>query len=39
MKNGVELGYMKTVEKSKESPSVSSLALFDKNGKVLWKAP
>ena len=42
MKNRVVLGYVNTMiteKKSKENQTVSSLALFDKNGKVLWKAP
>ena len=42
MKNKVVLGYvdnMITDKKSKQSRTVSSLALFDKDGKVLWKAP
>jgi hypothetical protein len=42
MKNRVVLGYvdsMITKKKSKEKQTASSLALFDKDGKVLWKAP
>jgi hypothetical protein len=42
MKNRVKLGYvdsMITDKKSKETKTISSLALFDKDGKVLWKAP
>jgi hypothetical protein len=42
MKNRVMLGYVDSIvtdKKSKESKTVSSLALFDKDGKVLWKAP
>jgi hypothetical protein len=42
MKNRVTLGYAEdtmTNKGSKESGTVSSLVLFDKNGKVLWKAP
>jgi hypothetical protein len=42
MKNRVMLGYadsMITDKKSNETKTVSSLALFDKEGKVLWKAP
>ena len=44
MKNRVMLGYVESENKqkksmSKENPTVSSLALFDKDGNVLWKAP
>ena len=42
MKNRVVLGYVdstSTQKNSKEQQTVSSLALFDKDGKVLWKAP
>ena len=42
MKNRVMLGYVDSMIKDKQSKgnkTVSSLALFDKDGKVLWKAP
>jgi len=42
MKNKVTLGYVDSIttdKKSKVSKTESSLALFDKDGKVLWKAP
>jgi len=42
MKNRVMLGYADSTvadKKSKGSKAVSSLALFDKDGKILWKAP
>ena len=42
MKDRVVLGYVdgKSAQKgSKDKKTVSSLALFDKDGKVLWKAP
>jgi hypothetical protein len=42
MKNRVMLGYLDGMisdKDSKESKAMSSLALFDKDGNVLWKAP
>jgi hypothetical protein len=42
MKNRVMLGYVESMitdKKSKETKTIPSLALFDKDGKVLWKAP
>jgi hypothetical protein len=42
MKNRVRLGYLDSMianKESKENKAMASLALFDKDGNVLWKAP